>query len=115
MKSQVYVSGVGLTAITANKMVFPGRRTTGAGCTRICGKWLPSPSGSKQSRTAHHRSLCIAGHDYSSPAIGSNGAVYIKGQRTNFFALQASVPLAEPVWPKCRANPQNTRRLQQVP
>jgi len=52
----------------------------------------------------------LYGHGHSSPAISSNGTIFINGEWTNFFALQASIPLARSPWPKFRANPQNTGR-----
>lgn len=47
-------------------------------------------------------------HRFASPAIGPAGAIYISGEWTNFFALRASVPLAQSAWPKFRADARNT-------
>jgi outer membrane protein assembly factor BamB len=53
----------------------------------------------------------LYGHGASSPAVGLNGTIYIKGTWTNFYALRTSVSLAQSPWPKFRGNAQNSGRL----
>jgi len=45
---------------------------------------------------------------FASPAIATNGTLYLPGEGSRFFALRNRVPLAQSSWPKFRGNPQNT-------
>ena len=57
----------------------------------------------------------LPGHTSSSPALGTNGVIYINGNKPDgyyFQALRAKVPLAVTSWPKFRGDPQNSGRLE---
>ncbi len=52
----------------------------------------------------------LYGNGCASPAVGTDGTIYIRGKWRNFSALQTGVPLAQSPWPKFRADLANTGR-----
>ncbi len=54
----------------------------------------------------------LEGWSHSSPAVATDGTVYLLGLSSHLHALRGDSPLAKSSWPMFRADPQHTGRVQ---
>ena len=54
------------------------------------------------------------GYGYGSPALSTNGMIYMMESGTHFSALPTGVPPATSPWPSFRGNPRNTGNANDV-